>query len=738
MGLKQMLTKRAKRGVEEESEADQEIRSLLEARKTRIKVVGCGGAGNNTITRLMEVGITGAETVAINTDAQDLLYTDADVKVLIGKEVTGGLGAGANPALGMEAARETKEDIKNVLRGADMVFLTCGLGGGCLRGSSLVYTNPEGPLRIDSIKPGCTVYTFSNGALVKRKVLAAMKTGIKKVLELKTNNRTIYASEDHPFLRVKSLNHLSNDRFSKFALEWVELRNLKINDLVVVVKKISDGGEPFKLPNGCLTDEKFCQLFGFLLGDGWISKSGDSWKVYFSPSKDEINNQKYLSLVKEVFGIQMKKGENWYYANSKKIYELLKELGLKKRAKEKEIPNWVFAIPESQKKTFIIGLADADGQYYNQLGKTGLPKREIRFEMSSEKLIRQLKALCDNIGLRTSNIYSRERMIKPPNSKEKRFFTSWSLRIYRTQDLLGELPHPKTRNLSSLLYKFRSRKMPEFFKHFGFNRVNSIKGIGNEDVYDITVEGSHNFIAEGFVVHNTGTGSIPVIADIAKKLGALTVAIVTLPFTMEGKQRMSNAKEGLKNLEGIVDTLIVIPNDRLLEIVPDVSIITAFKIADEILVNAVKGIAELVTKPGLVNLDFADVRAVMGQGGLAMIGVGESDTENRAFEAVERALNNPLITVDIEGAQGALINVTGGPNVTIREAQQIVEAVSSRLSSDAKIIWGAQVSEDLGERVRALLIVTGVKSPQIFGPGKPWTEKAKKDIEQILGVEFLE
>jgi cell division protein FtsZ len=363
MGVRQLIEKPVER---KSMQVDEELRAILESRKTQIKVVGCGGAGNNTITRLMQVGVVGAETIAINTDAMDLLYTDSDKKVLIGKELTGGLGAGADPKIGMEAARESKEDIKKALQGADMVFITCGLGGG------------------------------------------------------------------------------------------------------------------------------------------------------------------------------------------------------------------------------------------------------------------------------------------------------------------------------------------------------------------------------------TGTGSAPVVADIAKKMGALTVAIVTLPFSMEGKQRMANAREGLENLENLVDTLIVIPNDKLLEIVPDVSIATAFKIADEILVNSVKGIAELVTKPGLVNLDFADIRAVMGDGGLSMIGVGESDTENRAFEAVEKALNNPLITVDVNGAKGALIDVIGGPDITIREAQQICEAVSNRLSPDAKIIWGAQVDKSLGDTVRTLLIITGVKSPQIFGPEKPWTKEERKGIEKILGVEFID
>jgi len=234
----------------------------------------------------------------------------------------------------------------------------------------------------------------------------------------------------------------------------------------------------------------------------------------------------------------------------------------------------------------------------------------------------------------------------------------------------------------------------------------------------------------------TGTGSAPVIADIAKKLGALTVGIVTLPFSMEGTHRANNAKMGLEKLENAVDTLIAIPNDKLLEIVPDLSINTAFKVADELLVNAVKGIAELVTKKGLINLDFADVRAVMDGGGLALIGMGQSDTENRAYEAVQRAINNPLLDVDIEGAKGALINVAAG-DLTVKEAKEVVSAVTSRLSPDAKIIWGASIDKHLGESLRVMVIVTGVKSPQIYGPGKKFTEEKKKEIEEELGIDFI-
>ncbi len=349
------------------SSADEELEELLASHHASIKVIGCGGGGNNTINRITEIGVTGAETVAVNTDAQDLLYTNADIKILLGKELTHGLGAGADPKIGEQATRESEQEIKHALHGADMVFITCGLGGG------------------------------------------------------------------------------------------------------------------------------------------------------------------------------------------------------------------------------------------------------------------------------------------------------------------------------------------------------------------------------------TGTGSAPIIADMSKRMGALTVGVVTLPFGMEGNKRYENAIIGLERLEAVVDTLIVIPNDKLLELTPDLPVRTAFKVADEILTNAVKGIAELVTKAGLINLDFADIKAVMTNGGVALIGVGESDTTNRAPEAVEKAINNPLLNVDISGASGALINVAGGPDMTLEEARKIVEAISSKLDYDAKIIWGARISEDMAKTIRVLIIVTGVKSSQILGRGRrvSSSEGKRKEIEAEFGIEFF-
>lgn len=344
---------------------DAELEKLLASQKTRIRVIGCGGAGNNTVNRISEVGIKGIETIAVNTDAQDLLYTSSDRKVLIGRELTHGLGAGANPKIGEESAKESELDLKKALEGADMVFLTCGLGGG------------------------------------------------------------------------------------------------------------------------------------------------------------------------------------------------------------------------------------------------------------------------------------------------------------------------------------------------------------------------------------TGTGSVPYIANMAKRMGVLSVAIVTMPFTMEGSHRFENAMIGLEKLEQSINTLIVIPNEKLLELAPHLPLQTAFKVADEILTNAVKGIAELVTKAGLVNLDFADVKAIMAEGGVALIGMGESDAENRADESVQKALDNPLIDVDVSNATGALINISGGESLTLDESRKIVETVAERLDKKAKIIWGAQIYKDLDKTIRTMLIITGVKSEQIFGEGNSFFLKRKVAKESELGIEFM-
>jgi cell division protein FtsZ len=236
----------------------------------------------------------------------------------------------------------------------------------------------------------------------------------------------------------------------------------------------------------------------------------------------------------------------------------------------------------------------------------------------------------------------------------------------------------------------------------------------------------------------TGTGAAPVIAELAKKQGALTIGVVTLPFTIEGRKRIENAEYGLERMESVVDTLIVIPNDKLLEIAPELPLQTAFKVADEILTNAVKGTTELVTKSGLVNLDFADVKTVMSDGGVSLMGMGESDAANRAQEAVEKALTNPLLDVDLSGSTGALVNIIGGNDMSLDEARAIISAVGQKLGAEARMIWGAQISPEMEKSIRVMIIITGVKSSQIMGSELPKDLQKQVEMEDELGIEFLE
>ena len=181
------------------------------------------------------------------------------------------------------------------------------------------------------------------------------------------------------------------------------------------------------------------------------------------------------------------------------------------------------------------------------------------------------------------------------------------------------------------------------------------------------------------------------------------------------------------------DTVIVIPNDKLLELAPRLPLNAAFKVADEVLMRSIRGITEMITKPGLVNLDFADLKTIMKGGGVAMIGLGESDAEDRATEATLEAINSPLLDIDISDATGALINVVGGPDMTIGEAERCVEEIYNRIDPDARIIWGTSIDPSLERAMRVMVVMTGVKSKQILGPSK--TKLSQKGKE--YGIDFV-
>ena len=233
----------------------------------------------------------------------------------------------------------------------------------------------------------------------------------------------------------------------------------------------------------------------------------------------------------------------------------------------------------------------------------------------------------------------------------------------------------------------------------------------------------------------TGTGALPVFAKLAKQQKALTIAVVTMPFTNEGAIRMENARQGLERLRKVVDTVIVIPNDKLLsEDIAQLPLSQAFREADNILAGAIRCMSEITTATGLVNIDFADLKTIMQAGGVAMIGTGEGSGPDRAADAVKSALTSPLIEVDIEGAKGALINVTGGSDMSLKEAEMVLDEIYRKINKEAKIIWGASVDPELENTIRVMLVVTGVKHPQILGP----PSSIEDDLETRYGIDFVQ
>lgn len=212
----------------------------------------------------------------------------------------------------------------------------------------------------------------------------------------------------------------------------------------------------------------------------------------------------------------------------------------------------------------------------------------------------------------------------------------------------------------------------------------------------------------------TGTGSAPIIAEIAKELGAIVVSVVTFPFNLE-KSRLEKARVGIDKLRRVADTVIVVDNNKLLNYVPNLPIDKAFLVADEIISRAVKGITDTILEPSLINLDFADIKAVMGGGKIAMISVGEGEGPERVQEAVKNTLEHPLLDVDYSGATGALIHVSGGLDMTIGEVNEVGKLLTKDLRPDANVTWGARVSSKLKYKLEVFSILTGIKSPNILG-----------------------
>ncbi|MCP3683437.1 MAG: cell division protein FtsZ [bacterium] len=235
----------------------------------------------------------------------------------------------------------------------------------------------------------------------------------------------------------------------------------------------------------------------------------------------------------------------------------------------------------------------------------------------------------------------------------------------------------------------------------------------------------------------TGTGGAAIVSKVAKEAGSIVIGTVTMPFKIE-RARIDKAEFGLQQLRQVSDTVIVIDNNRLVQIAGNLPIEQAFAVANELIATMIKGIVETIAVPSLVNLDYADVKSIMTNGGVAAIGVGASDTNNRVDEAVNGALSNPLLDISYKGATGALLHVTGGPDMTLDEINRIGELVTESLDDEANVIWGARVDEKMQGKLTVMTIMTGVKSPWILGKiERAASQPVKQQIDEELGIEIV-
>lgn len=253
-----------------------------------------------------------------------------------------------------------------------------------------------------------------------------------------------------------------------------------------------------------------------------------------------------------------------------------------------------------------------------------------------------------------------------------------------------------------------------------------------ESIKEVVKDADMIFLALG-EGGGTGTGAAPIIATAAREAGCLIIAVATKPFTFEGRKRMSQAEEGIENLKDKVDTLIIIPNDRLLEISDDnTTLLNAFRLADNVLKAGVRGVTDLITLPGLINLDFADVKSIIKNAGNAILGDGIASGESRAIKAAQNAINSPLIETSIEGANGILLNISGGPDLKLFEVNQAAEIVRNASSPNANIIFGAVIDESMRDKVKVTIIATGFESDKIQKMKTDDGVKKEKEVEKKL------
>jgi len=266
----------------------------------------------------------------------------------------------------------------------------------------------------------------------------------------------------------------------------------------------------------------------------------------------------------------------------------------------------------------------------------------------------------------------------------------------------------------------------------GFPELGAKAAEASKEELTKVLTGTHLLFLTCGMGGGTGTGASPILAEIAKEAGAIVVAAVTFPFKLE-RARLAKAREGIEKLMKVADTIIIIDNNKLVEYVPTLPIDKAFSVADEVVARVVKGLTETIMEPSLINLDFADIRTILAGGGISVISVGEAEGENKVAEAVRETLSHPLLDVDLKGAKGALIHISGSENMTLGEANAVGEALTSELDPNASVVWGARVNPVYNDKIEVIAILTGIQNPKILEADTGQTYSTIENTVEDLG-----
>jgi len=749
----------------------------------KICVVGIGGAGCNTVRRLAEMGVAEqVELIAMNTDIKQLRMISSPriKKILIGAKLTGGQGAGGFPSVGEEAATASNQDIAAALEGAKIVFISAGMGGGTGTGGAPVVAKIAKD--IGAIVISVVTFPFK---LERARVIKA-REGIEKLRQF---SHTVIVLDNN--LLVQYAPNLPMDEAFKIADEVIgkaidgithtilvpSLINLDFADFMAIMKtggmamiSVGKGAGPKKIEeavaavkNQPLLEVDYSDATGALIhitggptlslsdankaGSMLTDKVRENAPVIWGARIDEKMGDE-VEIVLIITGVKT----NLLSEESKIAESRIRQPSQQSYVQQpQQRKPYLYTQPFYSSTGFQEQQPQMTGVQQPQQPQPTLSSRQRpEFVEDVEALAREQEELKNILG--AEGVVLEEPKIEVIgvggggcNTISRLSSAGLSKACLKSTRLIAINTDKK-----ALVDIVKEDKVPITKVLIGGKLTRGLGAGGFPEIGEKAAEESFHLLQETIgkpqlvflaigMGGGTGTGAGPVVAKIAKQAGAIVVGIVTYPFNLE-RARQEKAKEGIARLMQYCDTVVVIDNEKLRTLVPNMPMNEAFMFADKVILDAVQGITETIMTPSLINLDFADIKATMGNGEISLICVGEGEGPDKVKQAIESTLNRPLLDVDYNDISGALIHITGGSNMTLEEAHAIGEGISKGVRKNAAVVWGARIDPKLGDKVKVVAILSGVKGisiPTAGLKGSRYVSSGGSDIFSELGITYL-